>query len=160
MNDTYHINNKVVNPSDESINKDKRLDPEVLDERYIRAYLTHPEDGKTAALTLAGHPNPNPRRAWQIHKRLSDRIDRHLDELILEGAALGRSVLVYLAKHSDSDAVKASSASKLMDYAGKQRPDRLIVENRSIEEIDAEIAVIQKRILEEQEIDIPDSELH
>ena len=89
-----------------------------------------------------------------------DQIDKHLDRLILQDAALGRSVLIHLAKNSDSDAVRGSSASKLMEYAGKQKPDRLIVESRSPEDIDAEIALVQQRILEAQGEDIPEGEIH
>jgi hypothetical protein len=47
-----------------------------------------------------------------------------------------------------------------MEYAGKQKPDRLIVESREPEDIDAEIAAIQKRILIAQGEEVPDSELH
>lgn len=160
MNVTHKRNDKPLTGSIETINSGVRLRPEEIDERYIKAYLEHPEKSKKDALTEAGHPSPTRQRAWQIHERLIDQIDKHLDRLILQDAALGRSVLIHLAKSSDSDAVRASSASKLMEYAGKQKPERLIVENRSPEDIDAEIALVQQRILEAQGEDIPEGEIH
>jgi len=146
----------VVNARNEGV----RLKPEEIDERYINAYLEHPERSKTFALIAAGHPNPTAQRAYQIHERLLSQIDRGLDKLILQDAALGRSVLVDLALNSDSDAVRGSSASKLMEYAGKQKPDRLIVESREPEDIEAEIAAIQRRILIAQGEEVPSGEIH
>lgn len=160
MNDTHNNNPMIHYKLDKTTNKGLRLKPEEIDERYIKAFLEHPEKTKKDILFDAGHPNPTRQRAWQIHERLLDQIDKHLDRLILQDAALGRSVLVHLAKSSDSDAVRASSASKLMEYAGKQKPDRLIVENRSPDDIDAEIALVQQRILEAQGEDIPEGEVH
>ena len=160
MSDTGNINSMSKYEPKKTINKELRLKPEEIDERYIKAYLSQPERGKKQALISAGHPNPTRQRAWQIHERLLEQIDKRLDRLILQDAALGRSVLISLAKNSDSDAVRASSASKLMEYAGKQKPDRLIIENRSPEDIDAEIALVQQRILEAQGEDIPEEEIH
>jgi len=159
-NETKCKKNTDLTQSVNTIDSVSRLSPGEIDERYIQAYLDNPGSGKLWALNTAGHPNPTPQRAWQVHDRLSDQIDKRLDKLILSDAALGRSVLVDLAKNSDSDSVKASSASRLMEYAGKQKPDRLIVESRSTDDIDAEIAAVQKRILEAQGDDIPGNELH
>jgi hypothetical protein len=47
-----------------------------------------------------------------------------------------------------------------MEYAGKQKPDRLIVESREPEDIEAEIAIIQRRILIAQGEEVPESEVH
>lgn len=138
----------------------KRLSPEELDELYIEAWLEQPDGTKLDALRKAGHPNPSRQRAWQIHNRLSAEIDRRLDAKIQENAALGLSTLVKLTKKAKSEAVQAQCASKLMEYAGKQKPDRVIIENRSPEDIDAEIAAIQRRILEAQGEDVPEGELH
>lgn len=160
MNDKTTPVSQAVESTGNTTNKGMRLKPEEIDERYINAYLEHPDRSKTFALIAAGHPNPTPQRAWQIHERLLSQIDKGLDKLILQDAALGRSVLVDLALNSDSDAVRGSSASKLMEYAGKQKPDRLIVESREPEDIDAEIAAIQRRILIAQGEEVPDSELH
>lgn len=153
-------NDLVQKTTLESIETVDRLRPEEIDERYIQAYLDQPGKGKIDALKLAGHPHPTRQRAWQLHERLLDQIDKRLDRLILQDAALGRSVLIDLAKNSVSDSVKASSASKLMEYAGKQKADRVIVENRSFEDIDAEIALVQKRILEAQGIANPENDIH
>lgn len=160
MDDKRSIKTMPSKDARKTTYKGVRLKPEEIDERYIQAYLEHPERSKKEALIAAGHPNPTPQRAWQIHERLLSQIDKGLDRLILQDAALGRSVLVDLALNSDSDAVRGSSASKLMEYAGKQKPDRLIVESREPEDIDAEIAAIQKRILIAQGEEAPASEVH
>lgn len=160
MNDKTAPAKQAVELTGNTINKGIRLKPEEIDDRYIDAFLRHPEKSKKEALTAAGHPNPTPQRAWQIHERLLSQIDKGLDKLILQDAALGRSVLVDLALNSDSDAVRGSSASKLMEYAGKQKPDRLIVESREPEDIDAEIAAIQRRILIAQGEEVPTNEIH
>jgi len=138
----------------------KRLSPEEIDELYIMSFLDNPAGSKINALRRAGHPKPTPQRAWQIHDRLADQIDKRLDRLIMQDAALGRSTLVELCKSANSDAVRASSAAKLMEYAGKQKPDRLIVESRTPEDIDIEIAAVQRRILEAQGDEVPESEIH
>lgn len=158
MNDKTAVDNQEGFIAESPINKVKRLNPEEIDERYIRAFLNHPEQSKTTALAVAGHPNPTSQRAYQIHERLLDKIDQGLDKLILQDAALGRRVLVNLALHSSSDAVRGSSASKLMEYAGKQKPDRIVVESRAPEDIDAEIAILQRRILIAQGEDVPEDE--
>lgn len=160
MNDKTAPAKQTVELTGETIDKGIRLKPEEIDERYINAYLEHPERSKTFALIAAGHPNPTAQRAYQIHERLLSQIDKGLDKLILQDAALGRSVLIDLALNSDSDAVRGSSASKLMEYAGKQKPDRLVVESRTPDDIDAEIAIIQRRILLAQGEDISEDELH
>lgn len=160
MNDKTAPAKQTVELTEDTTTKGIRLKPEEIDERYIDAFLKHPEKSKTEALIAAGHPNPTPQRAWQIHERLLSQIDKGLDKLILQDAALGRSVLVDLALNSESDAVRGSSASKLMEYAGKQKPDRLIVESREPEDIEAEIAAIQRRILIAQGEEVPDNELH
>lgn len=149
---------EVINKS--LVEQPKRLSPEEIDELYIMAFLDNPAGSKINALRKAGHPKPTPQRAWQIHDRLAEQIDKRLDKLIMQDAALGRSTLVELCKSANSDAVRASSAAKLMEYAGKQKPDRLIVENRTPEAIDIEIAAVQKRILEAQGDDVPESEIH
>lgn len=147
--------NRCINMSD----KQKKISPGSYDKQYIDAYLADPVAGKLEALRVSGYPNPTRGRAWEIHKRLAKDIDKELDQLLLQDGALGRGVLVALAKTSTSDSVKFSSASKLMDYAGKSKADKLIIEHRSTEQIDTEIEAIQMRILEAQG-DTPESELH
>jgi len=138
----------------------RRLDPQDIDARYITAYLDNPLQSKTDTLREAGHPNPTRHLSWQIHDRLSAEIDKRLDKLIVQDAALGRSVLIELAKDSSSDSVRAASAARLMEYAGKQKPDRVVVESRAPEDIGAEIAVLQKRILRAKGEDVSEDELH
>lgn len=140
--------------------KAPRMSPEAIDELYIEAWLDNPMGTKLDALRRAGHPNPSRQRAWQIHNRLEAEIDKRLDKQIQEQAAIGHKTLVELTKAAKSEAVRAQCASKLMDYAGKQKPDRLVIENRDPDDIDAEIAAVQKRILEAQGEDIPEGELH
>jgi len=153
-----HVDSKPL--ADEPDTKTQRISPEEFDELYMDAYLDHPEGSKVDALRRAGHPNPSRQRAWQIHNRLEAEIDKRLDKLIMHDAALGRSTIVKLTKGAKSEAVQAQCAIKLMDYAGKQKADRLIVESRTIEDIDKEIAAVQRRILEAQGEDIPEDELH
>lgn len=123
-----------------------------LDESYIREYLRHPENGKLAALRKAGHPNPTRQGAYQLHARLSERIDKDLDKLIKQDAALGRATLVSLCKSSQSDSVRAACAAKLMEYADKTKPQRIIHETASVSDIDKEIEQIQQRIKQGQNI--------
>ena len=154
------VNELTLGPFELVAQRIPRMSPEEYDELYMQSYLDNPEQSKVETLRSTGHPNPSRQRAWQIHDRLADQIDKRLDKLIMQDAALGRSVLVNLAKTSTSESVKAACASRLMEYAGKQKPDRLIIENRTPEDIDSEIAAVQKRILLAQGDDIPEGELH
>ncbi len=162
MTDNTNINASLLINQSEILNKSvkqKKIAKGEYDQRYIQAYLANPQAGKIEALREAGYPNPGRQRAWEIHKRLAKEIDRELDQLLLQDGALGRGVLVSLAKTSTSDTVKAQCASKLMEYAGKGKADKLIVEHRSADQIDNEIAAVQLRILEAQG-DTPENELH
>jgi len=137
-----------------------RLSPEQLDERYIAAYLDNPAGTKIEALRKAGHPNPTPQRAYHIHERLAEQIDKQLDKLIKQDAALGRATIIDLCKKADSEAVRAQCAQKLMDYAGKQKPERLQIEHKTPDDIDTEIQAIQRRIQDAQGIDQPEKDYH
>ena len=125
-----------------------RLPEKSLDDDYIREYLREPAKGKTDALRRAGHPNPTRQRAYQLHARLADKIDKALDKQIKQDAALGRATLVELCKHSTSDSVRAACAAKLMEYADKAKPQRVIHEAAKLSDIDSEIAAIQRRLSE------------
>lgn len=126
--------------------KPDRLINNAYDDDYITEYLRYPEKGKRQALERAGHPNPTRQFAWRMHDRLSDRIDKALDKLIKQDAALGRATLVSLCKSSQSDSVRAACAAKLMEYADKTKPQRIIHETANVEDIDKEIEQIQERI--------------
>ena len=128
------------------MDKPDRMENKAFDDDYIRQYLRHPEKGKLSALERANHPAPTRQKAWHLHHRLADKIDRELDKLIKQDAALGRATLVHLTKHAQSESVKAACASKLMEYADKTKPQHVIHRVDTVEDIDAEIAQIQKRI--------------
>lgn len=117
-----------------------------LDQSYIYEYLKFPEKGKLSALRLAGHHAPTRQLAYQLHNRLSGQIDKELDKLIKQDAALGRATLVSLCKSSQSDSVRAACAAKLMEYADKTKPQRIIYETDNVADIDKEIAQLQERI--------------
>lgn len=115
------------------------------DEAYVEAYLEDPKS-KIDALRRAGHPNPLRPFALKIHNRCRERIDRELTLRIKDGAAFGYSVLEKLCD-SDNDTVKLNAAKALMDYAGRKPSDVLeIREMKSEEELDKEIARLQKVI--------------
>ena len=126
--------------------KPDRLDNKAFDDDYIRQYLRHPEKGKLAALRKANHPDPTRQKAWHLHHRLADKIDRELDKLIKQDAALGRATLVHLTKNAQSESVQAACAAKLMEYADKTKPQHVIHRMDTVEDLDAEIEQIQKRI--------------
>lgn len=117
------------------------------DEAYIDAYLNNPKGGQLQALQACGHPNPTKQFANVIHRRLRDRIEKELNELIKDGAAVGYKVLRLLAEDSDNDGVRLNAAKALMDYAGKKPSDVLVVhEVRDEAELDKEIQRLSKII--------------
>ena len=118
-----------------------------FDSQYITAYLDNPEAGKLAALSKTDHPKPTRQKAWDLHKRLSARIDAELDLRICEGAAVGYAMTLKLAKGAESEAVQAQCSGKLMEYGDKSKPQRIQIETiESQADIDAEIAVLTERI--------------
>ena len=114
-----------------------RRSPGELDEHYILAYLEQPEAGKTAALRKAG---------------FTGKIEQALETMMSESTILGHKVIRRLATESDSEATQLNAARMLMDYGGRKPTDKLLVNepDRTPEEIDAEIAIIQRRIEEAQ----------
>ena len=126
--------------------KHERIKEKSFDEQYIQEYLRYPEKGKLDALRRAGHPNATRSKAWDLHNRLESQIDKALDKLIKQDAALGRSTLVHLTKNAQSESVRAACASKLMEYGDKAKPQRIVYEVDKVEDIDKEIEQIQKRI--------------
>ena len=120
------------------------------DEAYIDAFCEDPKAGKQAALLKAGYEGEYPaQEAYRIHKRLKDRIEERLTEQLQEGASLGHSVLMDLVKNANSESVKFSSAKALLEFGGRKPTDKLAIEEarpQSIEEIDAEIAELHKKL--------------
>lgn len=130
-----------------------RRSPGALDEHYINAYLEHPEAGKTAALRKAGYTGKNiSQRASEIHRRLSRQIESALEAKMAESTILGHSVIRRLATESDSETTQLNAAKMLMDYGGRKPTDKLLINDnqRPIEDIDAEIDKVQRRIAEAQ----------
>ena len=101
---------------------------QVRDEAYIEAFCEDPQVGKSAALEKAGYEGDYvAQEAYRIHKRLQQRIDDRLDEMIIEGANLGYSVLKNLSTSAQSESVQAKCAIALMDYAGRKPGDTLTI---------------------------------
>ncbi len=103
-----------------------RMSAGAIDEQYIQCYLDNPSS-KVGALRAAQKISGidcyvTRSRAADIHKRLEHRINGALSDLVNESAVLGITVLVDLAAHSDNDAVRAGCASKLVEYAGTNKP--------------------------------------
>jgi len=118
--DLIRVNNTVHD------NTPARVPEKALDDLYIDAYLECPTN-KTAALQLAmergGYLGKVHRqRANELHTRLKHKISKLLDERMLEGAAMGYSVLFQLATTADNEGVQAAAAVKLIEYAGKNKP--------------------------------------
>ncbi len=151
---------KQILPDDEEYVKDKYgnyvyEDPSakfLLDDRYVEEYCKNPTGTKVSALKRAGFTgNAANVRACKMHKRLQARIEKVLDDLILEGAHVGHNVLVELCKNSESDTVKAKCAKDLIDFAGRKAGERVTVTHEiSEEERDSEIIRLQAEITEQE----------
>lgn len=127
-----------------------RSSPMSLDEDYIIAYLQHPEKGQTAAIRQAGYTGSHPsQRAHKLHKRLSGEIEKALNIKMAESTALGHSIICDIAMNAESEATRLNAAKMMLDYGGKKPTDKLMIqdEHRTVEDIDAEIDKVQRRIL-------------
>jgi len=122
------------------------------DEMYIQYYCENPELGKSVALKKAGFSGKCiKQKAWALHKRLLERIEKRLDDSILEGAHIGHSKLVHLCKESESETVQAKCAKDLIDFAGRKAGERITVTHEmSDEERDSEIIRLQAEIVEQE----------
>ncbi len=133
-----------------SENKVKRMSPGTLDDYYIDNYIEDPRC-KVKALRKAARQakagiNVTRQKAYQIHKRLSYRIEQIANERMLEGGLVGFNILMKLAIGSELDNVRAMCASKLVEYAGKNKPvDIKVIKDRG--DIKAEIEQTKARIL-------------
>lgn len=119
-----------------------------FDELYIENFCNNPSAGKTDALRRSGcKVKALKQKAYKMHRRLIDRIEKRLDEIILDGAHIGHSTLVHLCKDSDSDTVKAKCAKDLIDFAGRKAGERVTVTHEmGDEERDSEIIRLQADI--------------
>ncbi len=122
------------------------------DDRYIEEYCNNPTGTKVSALKRAGFQGNNTNvKACKMHKRLRSRIEKELDDRILEGAHVGHNVLVDLCKNSESDTVKAKCAKDLIDFAGRKAGERVTVTHEiSEEERDSEILRLHAEISEQE----------
>ena len=147
MNTTDTPNaNRLEKPHAEPL----RSSPMSMDEDYINAYLQHPEKGKTAAIRQAGYTGSHPsQRAHKLHERLSGEIESALNIKMAESTALGHSIICDIAMNAESEATRLNAAKMMLDYGGKKPTDKLMIqdEHRTVEEIDAEIEAVQRRIL-------------
>lgn len=153
MSTANSLKNKSNNTPSDNHQLSIRRSPGELDELYIQAFLKHPEAGKSAALRAAGYTGEYiSQRAQLIHKRLAEQIDKELTVRMAQSTALGHNIIIDIATNSESDAIRLQAAKLLLDYGGKKPTDKLAVLdiNRSIDDIDAEIAKVQRRILEAQ----------
>ena len=130
-----------------------------LDDAYVTAYCDNPIAGKTAALIKAGFAGNNiPQEAYRMHKRLRERIEQKISELIQD---LGGASYQQLQTIINTDIKTVGYSNMLqairagMDYAGRRPGDKLtIVKEQSIDDIDNEINRLQKQIAEEEGITI------
>ncbi len=145
--DQQQDNEIIINPIP------RRMSAGTIDELYIDCYLDNPSSKVGAlrkAAELAGEDcNVSRARAQQIHKRLQYKIERGLNERIIDGATLGYSVLYKMtASEETGEAVRAKCAMCLIEYAGKNKLDTSAAQNRSRKDIKQEIKQVKQRLLE------------
>ena len=134
--------------------KSNRLKPGAVDEHYIECALEYPFakniDNLRKAYELAGIDQVATRqRAYEIHERLRDRIDTELLKKAKDARRMGLTVLMDLAQNADSESVKAQVSTTLTKDLF---PNVSIKKTQTIEEIDAEIAQLQKELNEGKEL--------
>ncbi len=121
-----------------------------IDDQYIYEYINDPRSKINAlrkAVKVTGidcHVSRS--RAFDIHKRLSHRIEQAVTEMSMEGATLGFSILIDMACNSESDQVKVVAAKSLIEYAGKNKPSEQI-NARSRDNLKEQIEQTKARIL-------------
>ncbi len=128
-----------------------RVPEKALDDLYIEFYLENPSN-KTAALQKAMDEGGflgkvYRQRANELHTRLRHKIDRLLNERMVDGAALGFSVLFALAATADNEGVRAGAAVKLIEFAGKNIPQQA-PERQHRDDINKAIEQTKARILQ------------
>lgn len=123
-----------------------------FDERYVQYFCDNPSQGKAESLRKAGYTGKYAKQeAGRIHKRLQARIEKQLDDQVLDGAHIGHAKLVHLCNEAESEAVQAKVAKDLIDFAGRKAGERITVSHEmSDEERDEEILQLQREIAEQE----------
>ena len=132
------------------VGKQNRVSANSVDEHYIKHYLDKTAKGQRAALQsaydeLGIDKVATTQRAYEIHNRLRDDINKQLVIISSDDKALGRSVLRDLAQNAESESVKASTAQTL---AKGLYNEVVITKDETITDIDSELQSIQQQIKE------------
>lgn len=125
-----------------------RMPNKAIDPYYIDAYLDNPKAGKRKALEtaykVAGVDKDATRqRAYDLHDRLRDQIERRLVKLAADYKAIGLSKLVELCKSAEAESVQLAAAKTLTT---ELFPNVTIERIETIEDIDAELAELESEI--------------
>lgn len=153
-NDKYKTieSESSIKPDESPPDHNERVMPCELDSKYIKHYLNKTKAGKTAALQAAyieaGMNRKATRgRAWDMHNRLRNEINKQLLIQSDDDKALGRNVLRELCKSADSESVRASTAQTL---AKGLYPDVKPVEAKTIDDLDSAISDNIKQIAQDE----------
>ena len=138
--------------ANEPAKKGSRIEYGSLDDGYIAAFCENPGAGKKAAILKAGYVGDfAAQEAYRLHNKLRERIEARLDEMVQEGAMLGYSTMLQICKEAKSDATRLKAAEDLMNYGGRKPGDTLTIKKeRSDEELDEEIARLQREVQEQE----------
>ena len=125
-----------------------RLKNGALDEHYIEAYEKNPLAKKIdllrTAIKAAGLDIEATRqRAYEIHNRLSDTLERRLLTATKNARRLGLNVVMELAQNADSESVRAQCGLALTKDL---MPDVSIVKQETYDDIDNELQMIEQEL--------------
>lgn len=125
-----------------------RLKNGALDQHYIEAYEKNPLSKKIdllrSAIQSAGVDIKATRqRAYELHNRLSEELERRLLRAVKDARRLGLNVVMDLAQNADSESVKATCGLALTKDI---MPDVTVTKQESIEDIDKELEQIEQDI--------------
>jgi len=125
-----------VDLANESAKKGSRIEYGSLDDGYIAAFCENPGAGKKAAILKAGYVGDfAAQEAYRLHNKLM----------------LGYSTMLQICKEAKSDATRLKAAEDLMNYGGRKPGDTLTIKKeRSDEELDEEIARLQREVQEQE----------
>jgi len=118
-----------------------RLKPGILDEHYIEAYENNPIDKKInllrVAIKSAGIDMQATRqRAYELHNRLSEVLEKRLLTRAKNARALGLSTLEELCQNATSESVRAQVATTLTKDVF---PDRAVVKTETATDLDEQL---------------------
>jgi len=125
-----------------------RLKNGALDDHYIEAYEKNPLSKKidllrTAIKSAGISMQATRQRAYEIHNRLSETLEKRLMRAVKDARRLGLNVVMELAQKSESDSVRATCGLALTKDI---MPDVTISKQESIEDIDKELEQIEEDI--------------